>query len=115
MKCNRFLPGDIVTPIDGSSMSVCLHKELAIWSKSMNRVVGFKPVKVVAVEGNLLGVSLLDNNGFLDFESYLYTGEGDKYDGIGSWVHRNHFTKIEVSDDRCNNCKDKFKCWSGMA
>jgi len=103
-KINREIQiGDIVYPWDGSSMCSALHRELAITNTgSKDRyswVHGFKAVKVLAIEGNLLGVQPLDwerdynrpeDDKLYASKSELYGGEPCQNFGQGFWIYAGH-------------------------
>ena len=95
--------GDIVYPCDGSSMCSSLHHRLIITdTRSKDRywwVHGFEAVRVLAIEGNLLGVQPIDWK--LDYncpeddrlrasKSQLYGGETCQNFGEGFWIYAGH-------------------------
>ena len=122
--------GDVVKPIDGSSMPAGFHKLL--WNGKevgppypLPSEIAFKPVKVLAIEGNLLGVAPLDwkewGNWIEDVEikggkSSLYTGNkerfGNKRAGEGFWIHKAHVMPIKKEPgylDITNECRTELR------
>ncbi len=103
-KINREIQiGDIVYPHDGSSMCSALHHKLIITDTGSKDkywwVHGFEAVRVLAIEGNLLGVQPLDWK--LDYncpeddklhasKSELYGEKDCQHFGEGFWIYAGH-------------------------
>jgi len=103
--------GDIVTPTDGSSMCSALHRILFKGTGA-----GFKPVRVLAIEGNMLAVvpAYWEDDGakhndlyglsnhVSESSSYIWKGESYSLVSLicrdGFWIHAHvsHFREREV-------------------
>ena len=98
--------GDIVTPNDGSSMCMDLHRILRAGTGRP-----FKPVRVVAIEGDMLGVipvhwddkdlrhkEIFGEGGVYESKCHIWKGhESDTFKLIteyGFWIHA-HVSNIQ--------------------
>ena len=89
---SKFQIGDIVIPLDGSSMNAELHKLLFTETSKP-----FKPVKVLAIEGNLLGVAPLNvgEHWYNPGKQSFWGREEYKKLGEGFWIDKKHVKKSE--------------------
>ena len=88
--------GDVLTPVDGSSMPWGLHRKLDIRG-SEGHVTGFRPVRVLSVEGEMLAVEPVDSpESWKNDDAYKNSiapiwgpGSGNQL-GNGFWIHSRH-------------------------
>lgn len=115
--------GDIVTPIDGSSMNGALHS--LTWRGAIES--GFKDVKIVSIQGEMLGVEPVDWNN-RKFDSDMSLGYGSIWEEsidelletvkfnnktirqvtqFGFWIHYSmvKLKKVNIKEDSFNTKK----------
>jgi len=92
--------GDIVTPIDGSSMPHGLHRKLEIRGGNEygeNHVTGFFPVRVLSIEGEMLAVepvyfpeSWKNDDAYKNSIAPIWGPGSCNQLGDGFWIHSRH-------------------------
>lgn len=112
----KFNYGDIVYPRDGSSMLPAISNKLRIWCSGCKSVTSFKPVRVVRVEGNMLGCEFLepptheevfkDKHGLYDALTWIFDRD-DRWiwplTEHGFWLDSRHVSSTPMyhSDSMC--------------
>jgi len=82
--------GDVITPQDGSGMCDALHMILFLGVGK-----GFKPVKVVAIEGNMLGVEPVHWGNEDTMHKEMYHGD-NPVGASTSWIWKGTYTNNEA-------------------